>query len=163
MTRRALLITSVGSVRRKLGWCLPLTASLGSSAKPQVCLTIAKQDDATAPEIPRSHVCRSVSSNNTQGMNPGLVDACTPGRLFSDTILGRADHAALERYKALCRPAASEVLALAGRLTEAATLRSTWKRQLRNLDPGVATSIPTFSNRLARNLSGISRQSATPF
>lgn len=163
MTRRAQIITSVGFVRRKFGWRLPLIASLGSWVKFQVCMTIAKQADSAAPEIPRSHVSRSVSSDNTQGMNTGLVDAYTLGRLFSDTILGRADHAGLDRYDALRRPAASEVLALAGRLTEAATLRSTWKRQLRNLGFGVAISIPIFRNRLALNLSGISRRSATPF
>jgi hypothetical protein len=44
-----------------------LPASLGGQAKLRVCLTVAKQADAAAPEIPLPQVSRSVSSDNTAG------------------------------------------------------------------------------------------------
>lgn len=58
-----------------------------------------------------------------QGMNTGFVDACTIGRLLADVLNGHAAEAVLDRYEALRRPAAAEVLALTGRLTTAATLK----------------------------------------
>lgn len=97
-----------------------------------------------------------------QGMNTGMVDAYALGCLLSDVILGRAAEASLDRYEALRRPAAAEVLALAGRLTEAATLRAVWKRRIRNAVLGMAARFPAFRDRLALNLSGIARRAAVP-
>ncbi len=97
-----------------------------------------------------------------QGMNTGLVDAYTLGCLLSDVLLGRAPESSLDGYEELRRPAASQVLAMAGRLTEAATLREGWKRQLRNVLIGLIARVPAFRSRLAINLSGIARRSAVP-
>ncbi len=96
-----------------------------------------------------------------QGMNTGLVDAYTLGRLLSDVLVAGAAEATLDRYETLRRPAAAKVLALAGRLTEAATLRSSWKRRARNLALRAAGHVPAFRTRLALNLSGVARRSAT--
>ena len=84
------------------------------------------------------------------------------GRLMSEVLLGRAGEAALDRYESLRRPAAQEVLALAGRLTEAATLRRTWQRVVRNFALSSLAAMPWFRRRLALNLSGIARRSALP-
>lgn len=97
-----------------------------------------------------------------QGMNTGLVDAYTLGCLLSDVVQGCSPESSLDRYEDLRRPAAAQVLALAGRLTEAATLRAGWKRRLRNLILGLLTRVPAFRSRMAVNLSGIARRSAVP-
>ena len=95
-----------------------------------------------------------------QGMNTGLVDAHTLGRLMAEVIQGRAPEADLDRYEALRRPAAARVLDLAGRLTGAATVKAGWKRQVRNLALRVLSRFWGFRRRLALNLSGIARRSA---
>jgi 2-polyprenyl-6-methoxyphenol hydroxylase-like FAD-dependent oxidoreductase len=95
-----------------------------------------------------------------QGMNTGLVDAHTLGRLMAEVIQGRAPEADLDRYEALRRPAAARVLDLAGRLTGAATVKAGWKRQVRNLALRVLSRFGGFRRRLALNLSGIARRSA---
>ena len=51
-----------------------------------------------------------------QGMNCGLVDACVLGRLLADIVGGRRPDADLDLYERLRRPAAAEVLRLAGGL-----------------------------------------------
>ena len=51
-----------------------------------------------------------------QGMNTGLVDAVVLGRVLADVLVGGQPEAALDRYQALRRPAAEQVLGLAGRL-----------------------------------------------
>jgi len=96
-----------------------------------------------------------------QGMNTGLVDAYTLGRLLSEVILGKSDEASLDQYETLRRPAAAKVLSLAGRLTEAATFHAPWKRRLRNFVLSTVARMPSFRTRLALNLSGIARRSAT--
>ena len=67
-----------------------------------------------------------------QGMNCGLVDACVLGQLLSDVIRGKRPESELDSYEQLRRPAAAEVLALAGRLTALATMRGTFRRTMRN-------------------------------
>src|SRR5262249_23636951 len=67
-----------------------------------------------------------------QGMNCGLVDACVLGQLLSDVIRGKRSEQELDLYEKLRRPAAAEVLALAGRLTKLATTRSRSVRAVRN-------------------------------
>jgi 2-polyprenyl-6-methoxyphenol hydroxylase-like FAD-dependent oxidoreductase len=96
-----------------------------------------------------------------QGMNTGLVDACTLGRILTEVLLGKADERALDQYEALRRPAAADVLALAGRLTTAATLRAPVLRGLRNAAFSVATRLPGVRRRLAMSLSGLSRRNAS--
>jgi 2-polyprenyl-6-methoxyphenol hydroxylase-like FAD-dependent oxidoreductase len=97
-----------------------------------------------------------------QGMNTGIVDAFTIGCLLSDVILGRTAEQTLDQYESLRRPAAEKVLSLAGRLTEAATLRTRWKRQVRNFFLSALTRLPSFRDRLALNLSGLSRRASAP-
>jgi 2-polyprenyl-6-methoxyphenol hydroxylase-like FAD-dependent oxidoreductase len=95
-----------------------------------------------------------------QGMNTGLVDACVLGDLLSDVLSGRREPSWLDRYQALRRPAAKQVLMLAGRLTHMATMRATPARAIRNLVLGLFGHLPPFRNNLEMNLSGLSRRTA---
>jgi 2-polyprenyl-6-methoxyphenol hydroxylase-like FAD-dependent oxidoreductase len=95
-----------------------------------------------------------------QGMNTGLVDACVLGRLLADVLSGRRDDGHLDTYEALRRPAAKQVLQLAGRLTHMATMKSAPKRVVRNIVLRVAGLSPMFRRRLEMNLSGLSRRAA---
>jgi 2-polyprenyl-6-methoxyphenol hydroxylase-like FAD-dependent oxidoreductase len=95
-----------------------------------------------------------------QGMNTGLVDACVLGQLLSDVVAGRRAEDALDRYGELRRPAAMEVLALAGRLTALATLKSAPLRLLRNCAFRLLDLVPMARRRIAMNLSGLSRRAA---
>jgi 2-polyprenyl-6-methoxyphenol hydroxylase-like FAD-dependent oxidoreductase len=92
-----------------------------------------------------------------QGMNCGLVDACVLGQLLSDVIRGRRAEEALDLYEKLRRPAAAEVLALAGRLTKLATTRSRFVRALRNTVFLMINHIKPAKLRMMLNLSGLGR------
>jgi len=67
-----------------------------------------------------------------QGMNTGLVDACVLGRLLTAVVSLNQPDVILDQYQSLRRPAAEQVLGLAGRLTRMAMLRNPAARQLRN-------------------------------
>ena len=95
-----------------------------------------------------------------QGMNTGLVDACVLGRLLADVVSGRKDDKYLDTYEAMRRPAAKQVLQLAGRLTHMATMKSAPKRFVRNLALRTAGLTPMFRRRLEMDLSGLSRRAA---
>lgn len=95
-----------------------------------------------------------------QGMNTGLVDACVLGRLLADVISGRSEDSHLDRYEPLRRPAAKQVLQLAGRLTLMATLRSAPKRFVRNIALRTMNRLPAARRRLELALSGLSRRAA---
>jgi 2-polyprenyl-6-methoxyphenol hydroxylase-like FAD-dependent oxidoreductase len=95
-----------------------------------------------------------------QGMNTGLVDAVVLGKLLPEVIAGRQPDAYLDHYERLRRPAAKQVLALAGRLTAAATLKGRLPRAVRNLAFRVIGRVPALRRRLELNLSGISRRGA---
>jgi 2-polyprenyl-6-methoxyphenol hydroxylase-like FAD-dependent oxidoreductase len=95
-----------------------------------------------------------------QGMNTGLVDACVLGRILSDVVSGRRDDSHLDRYEALRRPAAQQVLQLAGQLTHMATMKGARKRLLRNIVLRTIGLSPFFRRRLEMNLSGLSRRAA---
>jgi 2-polyprenyl-6-methoxyphenol hydroxylase-like FAD-dependent oxidoreductase len=95
-----------------------------------------------------------------QGMNTGLVDACVLGHILGDVVSGREDESHLDTYEALRRPAAQEVLQLAGRLTRMATTKSAPKRFLRNTVLRTISLSPAFRRRLAMDLSGLSRRAA---
>lgn len=95
-----------------------------------------------------------------QGMNTGLVDACVLGRLLAEQVLGRAGEDTLDDYERLRRPAAVEVLALAGRLTSLATMRAAPARWLRNLALRMIDRLPPAKRKLTMNLSGLSRRAA---
>jgi 2-polyprenyl-6-methoxyphenol hydroxylase-like FAD-dependent oxidoreductase len=95
-----------------------------------------------------------------QGMNTGLVDACVLGRLLAEVLSGREEDAYLDRYEALRRPAAQQVLALAGRLTGMATTQGAARRTLRNFALRAMGRLPAARRRLEMNLSGLSRRGA---
>jgi len=92
-----------------------------------------------------------------QGMNCGLVDACVLGQLLADVLRGRRPETALDLYATLRRPAAAEVLALAGRLTKAATMRNPFKRAVRNAMFRTLNQIRPVKRKLLGNLSGLAR------
>ena len=95
-----------------------------------------------------------------QGMNTGLVDACVLGRILSEVISKRKDDSYLDQYETLRRPAAQQVLQLAGRLTHMATMKSAPKRFVRNIVLRTIGLSPIFRRRLEMNLSGLSRRAA---
>jgi 2-polyprenyl-6-methoxyphenol hydroxylase-like FAD-dependent oxidoreductase len=95
-----------------------------------------------------------------QGMNTGLVDARVLGRLLAEVVSGRAADQYLDHYETLRRPAAKEVLILAGRLTDMATMRSAPPRLLRNMFLGTIGQTSRFRRTLEMNLSGLSRRAA---
>ena len=68
-----------------------------------------------------------------QGMNTGIIDAVVLGQLLGDVVNGVRPEAELDLYETLRRPAAQEVLELAGRMTEMALTRNPVKRFVRNL------------------------------
>jgi len=93
-----------------------------------------------------------------QGMNTGLVDAVVLGQLLAKVIRGESPDSALDHYQRLRRPAAAQVLKLAGLMTKAATLRGAPKRVVRNTILAVLNCIPPVKSRLMMNLSGLSRR-----
>ena len=93
-----------------------------------------------------------------QGMNCGLVDACVLGQLLSDVIRGKRPKSELDCYEQLRRPAAAEVLALAGRLTALATMRGAFRRTIRNAVFSILDRIGPVKHRLLMNLSGLGRR-----
>lgn len=95
-----------------------------------------------------------------QGMNTGLIDACVLGRLLADVVSGHRGDDDLNRYEALRRPAAKQVLQLAGRLTRMATMRSAPQRFLRNLALRTLNHVPKARRHIAMQLSGLSRRAA---
>ncbi|MCE7913643.1 MAG: FAD-dependent monooxygenase [Nitrosomonas sp. PRO4] len=95
-----------------------------------------------------------------QGMNTGLVDACVLGRILSHAILQRGGDCQLDKYEMLRRPAALQVLKLAERLTKMAVMSGSSKQLVRNVALQAGNLIPLFRNRLAMNLSGLSRRTS---
>jgi 2-polyprenyl-6-methoxyphenol hydroxylase-like FAD-dependent oxidoreductase len=92
-----------------------------------------------------------------QGMNTGIADAVVLGELLADVVNGIRPEAALDLYEELRRPAAAQVLKLAGRLTAMATTRSPLKRLMRNAVLSVVDLNPIAKRKLEMNLSGLSR------
>ena len=95
-----------------------------------------------------------------QGMNTGLVDAVVLGHILADVVSGRRGDAYLDRYEKLRRPAAKQVLKLAGRLTHMATMKSAPQRRVRNFVLRTVGLLPMARKRLQMNLSGLSRRAA---
>jgi 2-polyprenyl-6-methoxyphenol hydroxylase-like FAD-dependent oxidoreductase len=92
-----------------------------------------------------------------QGMNTGIIDAVVLGELLADVIKGARPEAALDLYEELRRPAAEEVLEMAGRLTGMATTRNPLKRLVRNAALSLVNLNRAAKRRLEMNLSGLSR------
>lgn len=93
-----------------------------------------------------------------QGMNTGLVDAMVLAKALVAVVGDGAPLTVLDQYALLRRPAASEVLELASRLTKIATIRSVVLRKVRNLVLRLLGRIPAFKRKLALQLSGIGRR-----
>jgi len=93
-----------------------------------------------------------------QGMNTGLVDACVLGRLIARVVSGQQSESSLDEYQRLRRPAAEQVLGLAGRLTSLATMKNPAKRLVRNTVFSLLNHLSPAKHALAMNLSGLSRQ-----
>jgi 2-polyprenyl-6-methoxyphenol hydroxylase-like FAD-dependent oxidoreductase len=92
-----------------------------------------------------------------QGMNTGLVDAVVLGQVLTDVVKGKRPEDALDLYETLRRPAALQVLELAGRMTGMATMRSPLKRFVRNAVMSLVNLNPLAKRRIAMALSGLSR------
>ena len=92
-----------------------------------------------------------------QGMNTGLIDAVVLGELLGDVINGVRPESELDLYESLRRPAAQEVIKLAGMLTSMALTRTPLRRFLRNLVLGLVNLNPIAKRRIALRLSGLSR------
>lgn len=92
-----------------------------------------------------------------QGMNTGLVDAVVLGEVLAAVISGRKDEHYLDEYERLRRPAAEQVLDLAGRLTALATMRGALQRWIRNLGLRVLFRVPAMRRTLLMGLSGLGR------
>jgi 2-polyprenyl-6-methoxyphenol hydroxylase-like FAD-dependent oxidoreductase len=93
-----------------------------------------------------------------QGMNCGLVDACTLGRLLAEIVAGRRPEGDLDLYEKLRRPAAAEVLRLAGGLTRMATAKGALRQGWRNLRLTALDHLPPAKRKLMMTLSGLSRR-----
>lgn len=93
-----------------------------------------------------------------QGMNTGLVDAVTLSRALAQVVRGEAPDALLDHYSDQRRPAAEQVLHLAGRLTKMAMLRSPVARASRNILLRLLNRIGRFRKMMAMNLSGLGRR-----
>jgi 2-polyprenyl-6-methoxyphenol hydroxylase-like FAD-dependent oxidoreductase len=88
-----------------------------------------------------------------QGMNAGILDAMTLADALT-AALTQGQEAALDAYGARRRPIAEQIVSLVDRLTRLATVRPTL-RPLRNLLLSGVAQLPTFSRRLAWQLSGL--------
>ena len=92
-----------------------------------------------------------------QGMNTGIIDAVVLGEILVDVVSGARPESALDLYETLRRPAAEQVLEVAGRLTSMATTKSPLKRLARNAMLSFANMNPAVKRRIAMNLSGLAR------
>jgi 2-polyprenyl-6-methoxyphenol hydroxylase-like FAD-dependent oxidoreductase len=92
-----------------------------------------------------------------QGMNTGLVDAIVLSDALTRVIRDGAPDTMLDDYARTRRPAAQSVLALAGRLTRIATVRSVTLRRLRNLAMKVLNRVPALKRKMKLGFSGLGR------
>ncbi len=90
-------------------------------------------------------------------MNTGLVDAIVLGEALARVVRDGATDAVLDDYAHVRRPAAQGVLALAGRMTRIATVRSTVLRRLRNGVLRILNRAPPFKRTLSLSFSGLAR------
>ncbi|NKY31738.1 FAD-dependent oxidoreductase [Nocardia speluncae] len=91
-----------------------------------------------------------------QGMNLGIEDAVTTGRMLSRVLLGEST-TLLDEHAAARRTTARSVMSTAGRLTDAATIPAA-ARPLRNIGLRIAGASPIVRRRLAHRLSGLDRR-----
>ncbi|MFI1462033.1 FAD-dependent oxidoreductase [Nocardia carnea] len=91
-----------------------------------------------------------------QGMNLGIEDAVTTGRMLSRVLQGEAA-TLLDGHAAARRTTARAVMSTAGRLTDAATMPAA-ARPIRNIGLRIAGAAPIVRRRLAYRLSGLDRR-----
>ncbi|WP_304118527.1 NAD(P)/FAD-dependent oxidoreductase [Mycolicibacterium bacteremicum] len=91
-----------------------------------------------------------------QGMNLGIEDAVAAGEAL-DRVLGGEPTALLDDYAAARHRTAERVIAMAGRLTDVATLPR-HRRPLRNAALRLAGSVPAVRRAAAFRLSGLDRR-----
>lgn len=92
-----------------------------------------------------------------QGMNTGLIDAVVLGQVLTSVVRKQEPVESLNIYEDLRRPAAQEVLSLAGRLTTMATSQGRIKRWLRDAVLTFINVNPLSRKKLEMGLSGLSR------
>jgi 2-polyprenyl-6-methoxyphenol hydroxylase-like FAD-dependent oxidoreductase len=90
-------------------------------------------------------------------MNTGLVDAIVLGEALTRVVRDGAPDSVLDDYARTRRPAAQGVLALAGRLTRIATVRSVALRRLRNMAMRLLNHVPPFKRMMKLGFSGLGR------
>jgi 2-polyprenyl-6-methoxyphenol hydroxylase-like FAD-dependent oxidoreductase len=88
-----------------------------------------------------------------QGMNLGITDGISLATALSEVLQGGSD-AALDRYCAVQRRRAEQVLRLTGRLTRVSTLPRPL-RPIRNAGMRLAAQVPAVRRQLALQLSGL--------
>ncbi|MBX9459094.1 MAG: FAD-dependent monooxygenase [Rhizobium sp.] len=96
-----------------------------------------------------------------QGMNTGLVDAVVLAGLLTAVLKHGRPGSDLDKYEALRRPAAEQVLALADRLTRVALVRGFWGKLLRTAIFGLLNLSPAFKRGVQLSLSGLDRRRFT--
>jgi 2-polyprenyl-6-methoxyphenol hydroxylase-like FAD-dependent oxidoreductase len=89
-----------------------------------------------------------------QGMNTGIQDGVTLGRLLA-SALRTGDDGALDEYERVRRPVAEQVVAFTDRMTRMATLRTPRLRAMRNAAIRTVGALPTVRTRLARQIAGL--------
>ncbi|SEF18494.1 FAD-dependent oxidoreductase [Jiangella alba] len=88
-----------------------------------------------------------------QGMNAGITDAVALGVRLHEVLDGASDEV-LDGYESDRRPIATEIVALADRLTRLATAGPA-ARPVRNVALRLLGTVPAVRDRLARRLSGL--------
>ncbi|MFI5718461.1 FAD-dependent oxidoreductase [Nocardia sp. NPDC051750] len=91
-----------------------------------------------------------------QGMNLGIEDAVTTGRVLARVLAGEPD-SLLDEHAAARRNTARTVVATAGRLTDLGTAPAAL-RPIRNTALGLAGKVPAVRRRVALRLSGLDRR-----
>ncbi|KUH83016.1 MULTISPECIES: FAD-dependent oxidoreductase [unclassified Mycobacterium] len=91
-----------------------------------------------------------------QGMNLGIEDAVALGSSLSRVLSGEPA-GLLDDYASDRRRTAEQVVSLASRLTDLATVSSR-RRRIRNRAMRIAGTVPAIRRRLARRLSGLDRR-----
>jgi FAD binding domain-containing protein len=91
-------------------------------------------------------------------MNTGLIDAVLLSEALARVVGGKARDGLLDLYSERRRPAAEQVLVLAGRLTGLAMLRSPAARAVRNALLRILNRVGRFKRIMTMNLSGLGRR-----
>ena len=94
-----------------------------------------------------------------QGMNIGIQDALLLGNMLAEVLSGAQSDNYLDRYQALRRPVALNVITMTHRLTRAATARSHLAQAVRNNVFSLAGHLRPVQRRIAMTLSELDNRS----